>query len=144
MKFYITPNSKSKHGYDLIVDNDGEMKTIELTRKTGDGYIHLPAEYHEILNRKLVKFTDFEGQEMYEVTRREGTTRITTKSSGEPKIVKPKITMMERGNILEDPDDKRLWQELCKKIEHAELVAAAKAEMMKWEQEIARLMEAQG
>lgn len=144
MKFYITPNNQSKHGYDLIVDNDGEMKTIELTRKTGDGYIHLPAEYHEILNRKLVKFTDFEGQEMYEVTRREGTTRTTTKSSGEPKVVKPKITMMERGNILEDPDDKRLWQELCKKIERAELVAAAKAEMMKWEQEIARLMEAQG
>lgn len=144
MKFYITPNNQSKHGYDLIVDNDGEMKTIELTRKTGDGYIHLPTEYHEILNRKLVKFTDFEGQEMYEVTRREGNTRTVTKSSGEPKVVKPKITMMERGNILEDPADKKLWQELCKKIERAELIAAAKAEMTKWQQEIERLCEAQG
>jgi hypothetical protein len=144
MKFYITPNNQSKHGYDLVVDNDGEMKTIELTRKTGDGYIHLPAEYHEILNRKLVKFTDFEGQEMYEITRREGNARTTSKSSGEPKVVKPKITMMERGNILEDPADKKLWQELCKKIERAELIAAAKAEMTKWQQEIERLMEAQG
>lgn len=140
MKFFITPNSQSKHGYDLIVENDDRItKRIALTKKTGDGYIHLPAEYHEILNRKLVKFTDFEGQDMYEVTRRDGTARNVKKPEGVATVAKPKITMIERGNILDDPVDKKLWQELCKKIERAELIAAARAEMEKWQREIERL-----
>jgi hypothetical protein len=142
MKFFITPNSQSKHGYDLIVENDdGTTKRIELTRKTGDGYIHLPAEYHEILNRKLVKFTDFEGQEMYEVTKRDVATRSAKKSENSTSIVKPKVTLIERGNILDNPEDKKLWQELCKKIERAELIAAARAEMEKWQREIEKLSE---
>lgn len=74
MKFFITPNSQSKHGYDFIIDDNGARTIIELTRKTTDGYIHLPAEYHDALNRKLLKFTDFEGKGEFEITRREGRT----------------------------------------------------------------------
>lgn len=108
-KFYITPNASSKHGYDFIIDDDGIRTTIELTRKTGDGYIHLPQEYHETLNRKLLKFSDFEGKGEYEITRRDGRLINSTSVSTTPKA--PSKGLEE----YLDNDDKVLYLALIEK-----------------------------
>lgn len=126
MKYFIQPNASAKHGYEFVVQDDAGNETIfAMNKKTGDGYIFVPEQFVEPLNRKLVKFTDFEGKGKYEVTRRDGATR---QSNGAKSTPTPKKTLAERGNVLEG-DDKKLWQELCKKIERAELIAAAKAEV---------------
>lgn len=104
MKYFITPNTASKHGYDFIIeDENGERTTIELTRITSDGYIHLPQEYHEVLNRKLLKFTDFEGKGEYEITRREGrsinrstTVGVTTSTKAPKKNIEEWLTEEEK------------------------------------------------
>lgn len=86
MKYQITPNASAKHGYDFVVLNDSGASTrIELTRKTTDGYLHIPAEYQDVLNRKLIKISDFEGKGVYEVTRREGAARSPKSSDSSPK-----------------------------------------------------------
>lgn len=127
MKYFIQPNASAKHGYEFVVQDDAGNETIfAMNKKTGDGYIFVPEQFVEPLNRKLVKFTDFEGKGKYEVMRRDGTTR---QSNGPKSTPAPKKSLAERGNILTDENDKKLWQELCKKIEHAELIAAAKAEL---------------
>lgn len=122
-KFFINPNPQTKHGYEFIVEHDdGTVEVHPMNKKTGDGYIFVPEMFISELNRKLVKFTDFEGKGKYEVTIREGKTKT---ASGESK---PKATLAELGNLLTSPEDKAMWQELCKKIEHAKLIAKAKAE----------------
>lgn len=106
MKYFIVSNSQSKHGYDFVIENDnGERQTIELTRKTTDGYIHIPAEYHETLNRKLVKFTDFENVDCYEVTRRESVNR---------NVVSSKVSSKSLEDYL-SPEDKEVYLSLVKK-----------------------------
>lgn len=132
MKYFITPNAASKHGYDFIIDNDGERTAIELTRKTTDGYIHLPEAYHETLNRKLLKFTDFEGKGEYEITRREG--RTISQSNTTPKT--PTKGWVE---YLTD-EEKALYEQLKAKAEKRAQAAKLKAQIAALE---AQLTEAQ-
>ena len=123
MKYYIQPNTAARHGYEFVVaHDDGHEEIIAMNRKTTDGYIHIPTDYIDAVNRKLVKFTDFEGKGRWEVTYRDG-----TRKSDAP--TQHKVTMMERGNVLTDPEEKAMWQKLCKKIEHMELITKAKAEL---------------
>jgi hypothetical protein len=125
MKYFIKRNPMAKHGYEFLVESDdGSTIVVPMNKKTGDGYIFVPTEYVEALNRKLVKFSDFEGVDLYEVTRREGVSRAA--SHVQPS--QPKQSLMELGNLLADAKDKAKWQELVKKIEHAKLIAKAQAE----------------
>ena len=74
MKYYITKNENSKHGYDLIVDNNnGETQVIELTRKTTDNYLHMPEQCANETNRRLISIAMIQkaNVDMFEVMPRE-------------------------------------------------------------------------
>lgn len=138
MKYYIRRNPMAKHGYEFVVkSDDGSMNVVPMNKKTGDGYIFVPTEYVEAVNRKLVKFSDFEGVDLYEVTRREGISRAA--SHGQPS--QPKQSLMELGNLLTDEKDKAKWQELVKKIERAKLIARAQAEFERAKRALEALMQ---
>ena len=59
MKFFVVKNSVSKFGYDFVVKNDDDEieKIIELTSKTTDGYLRIPAEYHDEIGKKMVRMS---------------------------------------------------------------------------------------
>ena len=135
MKYFITTNSASKHGYDFIVeDENGARTSIELTRKTTDGYIHLPDQSHEVLNRKLLKFTDFEAYDEYEITRREGrsinrstTTGVTTSTKAPKKNIEEWLT----------DDEKAIYMDLIAKAERRAKKAQLMAQIAELEKQIA-------
>lgn len=137
MKYYITPNAASKLGYDFIIEDENGVRTsIALTRKTTDGYIHLPAQYHEILNRKLLKYTDFEGKGEYEITRREGRTINRSVTTGVT------TTTKKTKNIEEylTEDELKVYNELIAKAQYRAKKAQLEAQI---EELKAQLAEAQ-
>lgn len=134
MKYFITPNAASKHGYDFIIeDENGERITIELTRITSDGYIHLPQAYHEVLNRKLLKFTDFEGKGEYEITRREG--RSINKSE-----TKGVTTSTKKVKDIEEyltEDELKVYNELIAKAQYRAKKAQLEAQIEELQRQLA-------
>lgn len=118
-KFYIISNAASKHRYDFIVNENGEEKRIELTKKTTDGYLHIPAEYHDELNMRLIRMAILEGQDgPIEIERREGRGPST----------KTQPSKKENGiEMYLTEDELKVWNELKAKAEARAKIAKAKA-----------------
>lgn len=132
MKYYITKNENSKHGYDLIVDNNGETQTIELTRKTTDNYLHLPEQCAKDTNRKLISIVMIEKADvdMFE---------ITAKEYKEPRKLDKSSNGSNKYKDIEqylDDNDKVLLQKLIEKANIArereklmKIIAEAQSEL---------------
>lgn len=130
MKVFIKRNPQSKHGLDLVEMNDDVIvKTIELTSKTTDGYIHIPKEYWEKFNRRLVKIANI--GESYELTWYDRAQRQSSEQTTTPTT---------KSNIEEDAteylteDEASTFKKLLAKIEKAKMRAKLEAEIAKLEE----------
>jgi ribonuclease HI len=131
-KYYITSNAASKHGYDFIVNDNGDEKRIELTKKTTDGYLHIPAEYHDELNMRLIRIAILEGQEgLIEIQRREGRGHSVKSDSS-------KVTKGIEAYLNEE--ELKMWNELKTKAEARMKIAQAKAFAEAAQREYERLL----
>ena len=137
MKYYITANPNSKHGYDLIVDNDGETQVIELTRKTTDNYLHIPEQCASETNRRLVSIAMIQKADvdMFEVTPRE---------YREPRKLSTSNNVSRKG--LEEylnEEDKALFLALVEKAKTAREEATKKVPLTPIEKAQRKLAQAQ-
>lgn len=123
MKYFIKRNPNTTTGYEFVTEHDDGQTTTQpitgkaLEKKTGITWLRLPENGigRKLCNQALVN-------EVYELT----PAKTRTTSTGESPS--PKKSLIEMGNYLTDKEDKAKWQELCKKIEHAQIVAKAQAE----------------
>lgn len=119
-KFFITLNPQTPTGYEFVTKHDdGHEEVVSIDKITHDGKsVILPTndsgrQYWAISKIKA---------DVNEIPAKDAIVSTTGSQS------KPKASIIELSKYLTNPEEKRLWAELCKKIEHAKLVDKAKAE----------------
>ena len=119
-KFFITLNPQTPTGYQFVTKHDdGHEDIVSIDKITHDGKsVILPAsdcgrQYWAISKIKA---------DVNEIPAKDATVSSVGSQS------KPKVSLAELSKYLTSTEDKAMWQELSKKIEHAKLIAKAKAE----------------
>lgn len=111
MKYFITPNTLTKHGFELIkVDENGIETVVALDKKTADDYLYLPDDVVKATNRRLIGIN---GIKKANVERYE----LTVKEYHEPRVLGPRDNSQPRKK-LEDyltDEEKAIIEDLMNK-----------------------------
>lgn len=93
MKYFITLNPLTKHGFELVkVDDEGNTTYHCLDRKTPDDYLYLPDDVVKATNRRLIGMNAVRkaNVERYE---------LTVKEYREPRVLGPRDNTAPRKKL---------------------------------------------